>query len=197
MIFTQLVTLSYLCLFIILAFKSRQINWLMATLFLIAGFSYIIYSNIPDFWNIKLMYYHPYFYITLSSFFFFINDWKYSSEDKMFYITKPNTPIGYWAVTAFLQHLAYLIILLISQLSYPKGNSLFTLISILQMYLLHPVWWITTHIALIASLILISIKKDGKHYFSIIHLQAIFLMMLSFIISYIYYQELRFILAWS
>ncbi|MBR7059114.1 MAG: hypothetical protein IKI22_00725 [Neisseriaceae bacterium] len=197
MIFTQLITLSYSCIFIILAFKGRQINWLMATLFLIAGFSYVIRFHIPYFWNIDLMLYHPYFYITLSSFFFFINDWKYSSEDKMFYIAKPNIPIGYWAVTAFLQHLAYLIILLISQLSYPKGNSLFTLISILQMYLLHPVWWITIHIILMTSLYLISIKKNEKHYFSIIHLQAIFLMMLVFLMSYIYYQELRFILTWS
>lgn len=217
---TWLIIVLYIAAFIHIAFRSGQFNWLWGSVILWLGFGILGAKVLPGIWGIthSASLLHPYFYISLASIFFFINHWQYQSLPKLLivnrrsknaYCTRSNKSVfvsdpqvsslcTFWAVSSLILHLAFLLILLLSLWHYPEGNSSFALLSILQMYFLHPIFWIGAHSLLMLLMWLTRIKHcQGITFIEPEDLALLFLSSLLLCIIYIMYDAMRFIELWQ
>lgn len=175
MTLTLIITSLYFILFMFLAFKSRQTNWIAGTIAMMVGILLILNLRFFGIFSPSSLLLHPYFYITIASFFFFISDWHWQPENRTFYAQKSHSFLSAWAVAAFMQHLAFLIVLLILSWKYPQGYTPYFMPALLKLYLLHPVFWIISHLFLTAFLWLIAEPKGKQRHFSVVDIQATFL----------------------
>ena len=197
---TLSVSIVYLLIFIFASYSSQQKNWTAGSIFLLLGFM-IIGRETLHISSLTYLFNYSYFFITFSSFFFFLTDWKWQPELKKFYAAKSSNFLTAWAISAFLQHLSFLITYAIILQKYPDGWSRFLHWSALQSYFLQPIWWITVHIVLIALLLLIAEKKtvDNKRkiFISVADMSAVFLASLLALMLYFANDVRRFFMSWQ
>ena len=175
MTLTLIITSLYFVLFVFLALKSQQKHWLAGTIVMMMGVLLIIRFRLFGAFAPYSVLLHPYFYISISSFFFFISDWHWCSQNRTFYAEKSHSFLSAWAVAAFMQHLAFLVILLILSWKYPQGYTPYFMPALLKLYLLHPIFWIVIHLFLTAFLWFIATPNGKQRHFSVIDIQATFL----------------------
>lgn len=142
---TSIVLMVYAGLFAWHAYKSEQKQWLMGAIVLGLGSAWLMSNLLPGFvYNhfSALIYLLP-LWVSLSSLFFFVGKWRYHSATKVFYAEPPCSPyLVYLAVSGMMMHLAWLIPLLWSSYQYPNGLSFYSSMSLGQLYLLQPLYWI-------------------------------------------------------
>lgn len=217
---TWLIIALYITAFIYISFSARQFNWLWGSVVLWLGFGVLGAKILPGLWGIthpaSLL--HPYFYIALSSIFFFVNHWKHqrlphiligkneqgeiTSQHKRIPVFVSDPQVGalsaFWAVSGLILHLAFLLIVLLALWQYPEGNSTFALLSLLQMYFLHPIFWIGAHSLLIALMWLTRAIRQNR--FAIISYEDLALLFLSSLMLctlYVLYDVTHFIALWQ
>ena len=142
---TNSIIYIYLGLFVYFACKSGLKQWLWASVVLGLATMWFLADLLPGFvyHNTGLVLHASIFCITLGSLFFFVNDWHYHSATKVFYAEPGCSPyLVYLAITGMLFHLVWLILLGWSSYQYPNGLSSFSLMALLQLYFLQPVYWI-------------------------------------------------------
>lgn len=187
----------YVGLFAYFVLRSDLKQWLTGALVLAAGGSWLLSSVLPGF-----VYYHgsaflnlAALYITLSSLFFFVNQWHYHSATGVFY-AEPGCPpyLVYLAVSGMMMHLAWLIPLLWSTYQYPDGLSTYSLLGLLQLYFLQPIYWILAQWSLMAMFFVVGRwRKTPLTIVSMGQLQFAFLFGLLAVSAYVIHDLLRYL----
>lgn len=194
---STVVVCVYVGLFVYFAVRSGLRQWLTGALVLAAGGSWLLSNLLPGF-----VYYHgsaflnlAVLYITLSSLFFFVNHWHYHSATGVFY-AEPDTPpyLVYLAVSGMMMHLAWLIPLLWSSYQYPEGLSSFSLLGLLQLYFLQPIYWIGAQWSLIAMFFVVERwRKSPLTIITMAQLQFAFLFGLFAVTAYVIHDLSRYL----
>ncbi|MBR7002004.1 MAG: hypothetical protein IKI11_05030 [Neisseriaceae bacterium] len=194
---TLIISSLYFVLFMFLALKSQQKQWIAGTIVMMMGVFLIIKLRLFGVFAPHTLLLHPYFYISIASFFFFISDWHWQPENRTFYAKKSHSFLSAWAVASFMQHLAYLIVLLIVSWKYPQGYTPYFLPALLKLYLLHPIFWIVIHLFLTTFLWLIGQPQGKQRHFSVVDIQATFLAGLLVMMFSIINDIRLFLLQWT
>ncbi|MDO5687591.1 MAG: hypothetical protein Q4G42_09510 [Neisseria sp.] len=188
----------YIGVFIHQVIRSQQKHWLWGSVVLWLGFGLIGARLLPGIWRGGAWLYQPYFYITLASFFFFVSAWQWQRDSRTFYALPPVTPLlSYWAVAALMQHLAYLILLLLVRWQSGGGMADFVRLALAQLYVLHPLWWMCVHAVLMLLLAATVRKQNGTPHFKVVDLQAAFLSALIMMMAYVLYNIWQFVVMWN
>ena len=175
MTITLIISSLYFVLFVFLALKSQQKHWIAGTIVMMMGVLLIVKFRLFGAFAPYAVLLHPYFYISIASFFFFISDWHWQPENRTFYAEKSHSFLSAWAVAAFMQHLAFLIVLLILSWKYPQGYTPYFMPALLKLYLWQPIFWIVIHLFLTVFLWLIAEPIGKQRHFSVVDIQATFL----------------------
>lgn len=161
MIFTAVFLIVYSAVFIWQAVYCRCWQWLIAALVLHYG---LLIAGVRLFPGLGLRYYYPYFYTLIGSLFFFVNAWKWLPEKRYFYGNpfQVSPLLVLWAVGNALLHLAFFILFLSAKWIAPPATAAFLRLSLLQLYLLQPVWWIVAHATVMLLLYLNRAEKQQQ-----------------------------------
>lgn len=144
---THWIVVFYIAFFVAFALHSKHYHWLAGALFLWVGFILIGTRPLSWFYSSQVFLHLPYLMIVLSSFFFFVQDWHYHSQKKCFY-SNASFALTFFAIAGLLQHLAFLIITLISSLMSNNFIAQHVYHTQMTLYFLQPVWWIVVHFVL-------------------------------------------------
>ena len=194
---STVVVCVYVGLFVYFTVRSGLRQWLTGALVLAAGGSWLLSNLLPGF-----VYYHgsaflnlAVLYITLSSLFFFVNHWHYHAATGVFY-AEPDTPpyLVYLAVSGMMMHLAWLIPLLWSTYQYPQGLSSYSLLGLLQLYFLQPIYWICAQWSLMVMFFVVERwRKSPLTIISMAQLQFAFLFGLFAVTAYVIHDLSRYL----
>ncbi len=175
----KIIITLYLALFVWQCMRHAQVQWLWGAVALWFGFGLLLAQHLPGIWGIGRWagIYQPYFYISLASLFFFVTHWRWHRPSQRFYADPKCSPyLIYLAISGMLLHLAWLIVLLIGLWRYPNGVSSYVVLSLAQLYVLQPSYWIMIQWCLMA--VLWAFQRQFVHTrllcFSVQQLQAAF-----------------------
>ena len=139
------VLLIYAGLFVFYTYRSGLKQWLFATVVLALASLWLLSNLAPGMvyhHGMGLLYLLP-MWVCLGSLFFFVNQWRYHSGRQVFYAEPVCPPYAvYLAVSGMMLNLAWLIPVLWSSFQYPDGLSFYSMMGLLQLYFLQPVYWI-------------------------------------------------------
>ena len=194
---TTIIILVYAALFAYYVYQSGQSQWLLSSIALALGSTWLLASVLPGF-----AYHHATLFLhslplcmCLGSLFFFVNRWQYHQATKVFYAEPPCHPyLLYLAITGMTLHLAWLIPMAAVLWQYPEGLSLYLLLSLLQLYGLQPVYWILIQWSMMLVLAALGrLQAKSVHYVTIAQIQMSFLIALLAVVVYVCHDFLNYL----
>lgn len=170
------VSVAYITLFLIAAFRAGEYRWLWGSvlLWLVVGMAGT--RLLPGLWGIAYAapLYVPHFYITLASLFFFVSRWQKAPGRGRWQAEGGGGFISLFAVSGALMSSVFAVLFAMVVWHFPAGITPYVLPAMLQVYALKPVYWFGMQAVLMGVFYTHRCIIDGEaaNFFSSRQLQA-------------------------
>lgn len=183
----------YIAVFITAAFQRRQFSWLWGSVLMWVGFGMLSARVMPGVLGITHIAntYPVYGYIMLASLFLFANGWQRHARLPGWQLVGGGAFLAYFAVAGVLQHISWLLLLLLTGWQYPQGLSTLVLTGLLSLYFLQPVAWIAGQFFLMLLMWLHRryLSRQDVLFFSPLQLQGVLLISLLLQVACVLYGD--------
>ncbi|MBP6563610.1 MAG: hypothetical protein KA214_09085 [Neisseriaceae bacterium] len=137
------------------AAKYQETKWLLASLGLWVGFTFMLSSLLPSAYTPNTGLYHSHIAMFIGSLIYFVNQVRWDKKNRLIRFNPSSGPfLPYLAMALLFMHLGFAVLSAWVWWLYPAGLTYFAIYSLLQLYLLQPTYFMGMTLTLTALMML-------------------------------------------